>query len=920
MRTDDALAALGAGLWTWDDATGLVTLDTRAARLLGVDDSPVAGLADPAVPSGPAGPADSAGPTVAPSPSGAPPGDGRPAAGPAPRTETHLTLPGSAVRSHLHAVDYVGFQSIVTLALAEETTAEALLRVVDADGAVVGTVRTVVRPAPRAPAGTGQREEGAPGLVGLVYAVPEPEERPEQQAAGPLTRAAPGDRGGRGDRGNHGQDVAGPRGRGAAAAWDWRRNREAFLLDAGRALAEAYTTADVLRVAASLAMPGFSPDALAVFCVSGDQLTVYGASPGAPARPGYPYGPGHPYGPGGGLGPPGSGAHLRLTDDDPAAEAVRTGRALYLLDPREYADRFPAARPAETQPGRTAWAFLPLTVAGRTIGAWMAAFAQPVAFTPDERAVLTTVARMLAQSLSRALLNESERELSARLQRAMRPAHSPAVPGMDLAARYVPTGGGLQIGGDWYDVIPLPSGRTALVIGDVQGHDVRAAGIMGQLRVAVRAYASEGHHPDAVLSRASRFLHGMGAGARVNAPPPSAPAEEAAGFPPEAGADEEEPETADPRFATCLYVEVDPATGTLDVARAGHPDPAVQLPDGPMMVRPTAGGLPLGIEPDSDYPVTRLVLEPGERLLMCTDGLLEAGGHDQETGWERINEVVEGLRTRPDDSEAEAGSEPGVEPGPEPGVELGPEPGSGSGLEPGLEQVADALVRAAHGDECGTPARTAAPPLTPRREDDIALLLLARGARTEGLTVGGTPVSARRTVMQVAQAQPDRIATARHQLRDLLHDWADPEQVDGAVLMLSEMLTNVLVHTDGDATLVAQITAPRAGATANTGGAEGEAESGARGGTQERTLRVNVSDASDELPHRRSPGELASSGRGLMLLGMLADRWGVDPRGEGKCIWFEMQEADPAAKDVEEAAEPSLDQWEAWDLSALDED
>ena len=111
----------------------------------------------------------------------------------------------------------------------------------------------------------------------------------------------------------------------------------------------------------------------------------------------------------------------------------------------------------------------------------------------------------------------------------------------------MPTGGGLQVGGDWYDVIALPSGRTALVIGDVQGHDVRAAGLMGQLRIALRAYASEGHHPDAVLSRASRFLAGL---ARRRAP----------------GGD-----AADPRFATCLYMEVDPATGTLDIARAATP-------------------------------------------------------------------------------------------------------------------------------------------------------------------------------------------------------------------------------------------------------------------------------------------------------------------------------------------------------------
>lgn len=92
--------------------------------------------------------------------------------------------------------------------------------------------------------------------------------------------------------------------------------------------------------------------------------------------------------------------------------------------------------------------------------------------------------------------------------------------------------------------------------------------------------------------------------------------------------------------------------------------------------------------------------------------------------------------------------------------------------------------------------------------------------------------------------------------------------VDGAVLMLSEMLTNVLVHTDGDALMVAEVT----------------------GEPGTRVLRVEVSDQSDELPHRRDPGELASSGRGLVLMDLLAGSWGVDPRGEGKVIWFEMRE------------------------------
>lgn len=83
------------------------------------------------------------------------------------------------------------------------------------------------------------------------------------------------------------------------------------------------------------------------------------------------------------------------------------------------------------------------------------------------------------------------------------------------------------------------------------------------------------------------------------------------------------------------------------------------------------------------------------------------------------------------------------------------------------------------------------------------------------------------------------------------------------------MLTNVLVHTDADALLVAEVT----------------------GGAGDRRMRVEVTDASDDLPHRRHPGELASSGRGLMLVEFLADAWGVDPRGEGKSIWFEFYEA-----------------------------
>ncbi|MFJ4712989.1 SpoIIE family protein phosphatase [Streptomyces sp. NPDC088785] len=667
----------------------------------------------------------------------------------------HTTLSESGARARFHPVDWNEIDGIIRLAVAEGTLAEARLRIMDDRGRVVRTVRSRSKPVVAG---------DAPDLfevIGTLQEVAEPP--PGASARTPVTG-------------------------------DWRRSREAFLLDAGRALAEADSTAEVLRVAAGLSMPGFSPDGLAVFGVAGDRLTVIGHHGHQPGSEG-------PF------------TDMDLATDYPAAEVCRTGRAVYLSAPEEYRRRYPAAWPLAARFNRQSWAFLPLVVAGRTIGAWMAGFAYRVTFTPDERSVLTTVARMLAQALSRAGVTESERALTDGLQKSMLPTIGPEIPGMTIAARYVPTGGGLQVGGDWYDMIPLPSGRIALVIGDVQGHDVQAAGLMGQLRIALRAYASEGHRPDAVLSRASRFLYGITAGAADPAGP------------------------ADQRFATCLYVEADPVTGTLEVARAGHPDPAIRTADGTVMMRPTAGGLPLGIDPDADYPTTPLALEPSETLLICTDGLIETGGHDLDSGWSRIRTTLE---TVPADN---------------------------------LEELADALVQAVHGPS----SHHTTGPLADRREDDIALLLLRRATESR------VPVTARRTAMTVAQAEPERIAVARQQLRELLHDWTDEDQVDSAVLMVSEMVTNVLVHTDGDALLVAEV---------------------GRGCEGPRRLRVEVADASDDLPHKRRPGELASSGRGLVLMELLAQKWGVDPRGEGKSIWFELYEPPAPVRDPAPAPDP----------------
>ncbi|SEM42351.1 ATP-binding SpoIIE family protein phosphatase [Streptacidiphilus jiangxiensis] len=743
--TTAVLTSVGIGVWRWNRGEGVLEADARTRELLDL-----------------------------------------PADGPLPSAAT--------IRARLHGEDFVRLSALAQLTAGEQRPDEIRVRVVSPDGRLLRGLHVQLSPGP---AGSPYSVQGTvldgrsrfcgtdasttPGFAAAVRpaaarpsAVPgdaplDANSRRPGAAESPAAVPAPGaedeDREHRQIRELNALPAAAPR----LPAADLRRSREAFLLDAGRALAEAGTTSEVLRVAATLAMPGFSPDGQAVFGVKGTKLTVVGHH-GHTAAQAVPF-------------------EMPLDTEYPAATVVRTGRPIYLSSPAAYQRDFPATWPLAAGFGRQSWAFLPLVTAGRTTGAWLAAFETAVGFTPDERAVLSTVARMLSQALERAHTNEAERALSRGLRRSMGDS-AREIDGLTVTARYVPTGGGLLVGGDWYDVIDLPGGRIALVVGDVQGHDVHAAGVMSRLRTAVHAYAVEGHRPDAVLSRASRFL---------------------------ASVDED-------RFATCLYIEADPARGRLEIARAGHPHPVLRMPDGTTVIRHVDGGLPLGLAPEGeDYPVTEVELQVGEILMVCTDGLIETGGHDMFSGWVRVRDVMA--------------------PGP----------------AHDLEGMADALIRAVHGPGSHRgPGR-----LADRREDDIALLLLRR----DPIDGAPRPVG-RRLMLTVGQGQPAKVGAARRELRAILQDWNSQDAADAAVLLVSELLTNVLLHTDQEGALLAELW-----------GAPGE-----------RRLRIEVSDGSDELPHRRSPGEMASSGRGLVLLDLLAERWGVRPSGEGKVVWFEMNE------------------------------
>ncbi|MER6451729.1 SpoIIE family protein phosphatase [Streptomyces sp900105245] len=312
-------------------------------------------------------------------------------------------------------------------------------------------------------------------------------------------------------------------------------------------------------------------------------------------------------------GPAGSfvpGTRVTRTDEPyPMSEVVRTLVPRFIESAEEFADHYPILWPHLTDLHITSAAYLPLIAQARPIGAMGLLYDDRRGFSDEERAVLVALGSTIGQSLMRAMLYEQDKDVAQGLQQAMLPRTIPSVRGADVAVRYRSAAVGRDIGGDWYDLIPLPGGRVGAVIGDVQGHDTHAAAVMGQLRIVLRAYAAEGHPPATVMARASVFLH----------------------------------ELDTDRFATCLYAEADLSTGVVQAVRAGHIDPLLRDADGTCRRVPVPGGLPLGLSADFgrlEYPVCTLELDPGHTLLLCTDGLVERPGADLDDGMRGLADLI----------------------------------------------------------------------------------------------------------------------------------------------------------------------------------------------------------------------------------------------------------------------------------------
>jgi signal transduction histidine kinase/serine phosphatase RsbU (regulator of sigma subunit) len=192
-------------------------------------------------------------------------------------------------------------------------------------------------------------------------------------------------------------------------------------------------------------------------------------------------------------------------------------------------------------------------------------------------------------------------DVALTLQRSLLPAVLPDVLGTDMWGRYVPAGHALEIGGDFYDATPLPDGRVVVTIGDVAGHGVLAAAVMGQVRQALRAYALEGHPPDTLMDRLDRLVH-----------------------------------DGDLVMTTCLCGILDPATGVLRFSNAGHLPPLIRRRDG--SIERLTGGLsnPLGASATPRHVEAEAQLEVGDTLLLYTDGLVERRGESIDLGIDRL--------------------------------------------------------------------------------------------------------------------------------------------------------------------------------------------------------------------------------------------------------------------------------------------
>jgi serine phosphatase RsbU (regulator of sigma subunit) len=518
-----------------------------------------------------------------------------------------------------------------------------------------------------------------------------------------------------------------------------------------------------------------------------------------------------------------------------------------IVVPDLHAAHYPApseeSRSAADQAGLTSVLASPLYARGELLGGISLALSR-VTDRPDPHYDLSdgdlvgAIASRVAVAIDNAMLFEAEQRTALAFQQSLLPHSVPELDGLEIAFRYVPAkplatqGQGIQtqVGGDWYDIIPLAAGRVGLVIGDVEGRGARAAATMGQLRAALRAYAQDEKSPADIMRKLDEWV-------RSTAP---------------VGAG------GDPPTVSCIYLIYDAWSRSLTFANAGHAAPLMALNGKVKPLEVRHKGVLLGVRGRGirglpTYREQTVTLPPGAALVLYTDGLTDR-------------------RTRADGNghytEAEA-----------------------------VDMLRDALLAApASADALAVAAETAVPGDI---DDDMAILVF-RSSPDELASIERS-----------FPAEPIMVSEARRVATATFAAWKmDPDQADLALLLVSEVVTNAVLHasvTPSPAGRRFDLELEPLGDPQGTGVSVGALTPG--GGfpmishhspvyrPREFTLRlrrgaesvwVEVFDPDLRLPRLRTARATDEGGRGLYLVEQLATRWGSRPTPEGKAVWFEI--------------------------------
>ncbi len=452
----------------------------------------------------------------------------------------------------------------------------------------------------------------------------------------------------------------------------------------------------------------------------------------------------------------------------------------------------------------------------------------------DDRDFLSAIASRVAVAIDNAMLFEEERRTALAFQTSLLPLDPPALDGLEVAYKYVPAkplethGQGIQtqVGGDWYDIIPLSAGRVGIVIGDVEGRGARAAAVMGQLRAALRAFAQDDKPPAEILRRLDDWCRALA--------------------PPQVG---EFGPAADPPTVSCTYLIYDAWSRILSFANAGHMPPLLVNGHDVSPLEIKHKGVLLGVRGRGmpalpTYREESRYLPPGSTLVFYTDGLVDRrqridGGHYTDV------EVQQMLR------------------------QAVREAASGTAAE-----IAQAAEFAVPGEI----------------DDDMAIVVVRTAPSSLASWEGRFP------------AEPIKVSEARRLAQENFVKWGmELEQAELACLLVSEIVTNVVLHAASTPSPRSELVFEHAGAGGLGAGAGWDSrrfgEDLAVQVRNEFTLRlrrghesiwVEVFDSDLRLPRIRSAGESDEGGRGLYLVEQLSTRWGSRPTKDGKAVWFEL--------------------------------